>query len=174
MGEDDFPAFTGEVRTVTEPWKPMSIKPLIPVFIGLAVVVVTLFSAWYMNSVQIRQGSVSEAESPTPIPSSPENSPSSEEVETCTDAETAVTMVRNIFEEQSATPNQVSLILNEAANMWAAEANVSIGSKSEWLRKMNELVLQVDSYLLSGSPSDGPQKFDQLFANMSLVGNFCN
>jgi hypothetical protein len=83
-------------------------------------------------------------------------------------------MVRNIFEEQSATPNQVSLILNEAANMWAAEANVSSGSKSEWLRKMSELVLQVDSYLLSGSPSDGPQKFDQLFANMSLVGNFCN
>ena len=92
----------------------------------------------------------------------------------CTDAPVAVTMVRQIFEEGSASPSEVSLILNEAASMWTSEANGESGSKRDWLLKMSELALDVDSYLLTGSPADGMTKFDQLFANMGLVDNFCS
>jgi hypothetical protein len=92
----------------------------------------------------------------------------------CSEAAIAVTMVRNVFTDASATPNQVSQILNEAARMWAKEAQGSSGSKRDWLLKMNELSLAVDSYLITGSPSNGATKFDQLFANMGLVNNFCN
>lgn len=91
----------------------------------------------------------------------------------CSEAAVAVTMVRNVFAEGSATPNQVSQILNEAARMWTAEASSASGSKRDWLKKMSELALDVDSYLRTGSPSNGATKFDQLFANMGLVNNFC-
>ena len=92
----------------------------------------------------------------------------------CSEAAIAVTMVRNVFTDASATPNQVSQILNEAARMWAKEAQGSSGSKRDWLLKVNELSLAVDSYLITGSPSNGATKFDQLFANMGLVNNFCS
>jgi hypothetical protein len=91
----------------------------------------------------------------------------------CFDTETAVTMVRNVFLDGTATPAQVSAILNEASRMWASDAANSSGSKKEWRLKMSELALAVDSYLTTGSPSDGETKFDQLFANMGLVNNFC-
>jgi hypothetical protein len=83
-------------------------------------------------------------------------------------------MVRQIFEGGSASPTEVSLILNEAASMWTSEAAGASGSKREWLLKMSELSLDVDSYLLTGSPADGMTKLDQLFANMGLVDNFCS
>lgn len=91
----------------------------------------------------------------------------------CSDTRTAVTMVRNVFTEGNATPAQVSSILQEAAKMWASDARSVTGSKKEWRLKMSELSLAVNSYLMTGSPADGETKFDQLFANMGLVNNFC-
>jgi hypothetical protein len=82
-------------------------------------------------------------------------------------------MVRNIFSESSATASQVSLILDEAARMWAQDAGTSTGSKRDWLLKMNELAASVSSYVLTGAPEDGPTKLDQLFANMALTSSFC-
>lgn len=113
----------------------------------------------------------SSSASKTPSSSKPKKTSSAAK---CSEAPIAVTMVRNVFTDASATPNQVSQILNEAARMWAKEAQDSSGSKRDWLLKMNELSLAVDSYLLTGSPSNGATKFDQLFANMGLVNNFCN
>lgn len=106
-------------------------------------------------------------------PAAPSPNRDSESNGQCSEAAIAVTMVRSIFSDTSATPAQVSLILNEAAEMWAMEAKNSSGAKREWLLKMNELSLDVDSYLISGSPADGGTKLDQLFANMGLVDNFC-
>ena len=91
----------------------------------------------------------------------------------CFDSETAVTMVRNIFADSSATANQVSLILDEAASMWAQDGGTSTGSKRDWLLKMNELAVSLSSYILTGEPEDGPTKLDQLFANMALTSSFC-
>ena len=112
--------------------------------------------------------------SPNPTASAENSISETSETAECTDAPVAVTMVRQIFEEGSASPSEVSLILNEAASMWTSEANGESGSKREWLLKMSELALDVDSYLLTGSPADGTTKFDQLFANMGLVDNFCS
>ena len=114
---------------------------------------------------------------PTPTTSKAPSKPKPKRttsVAQCSEAATAVTMVRNVFSDGSATPNQVSSILNEAARMWSKEAQGASGSKREWLSKMAELARDVDSYLITGSPSNGATKFDQLFANMGLVNNFCN
>ncbi len=92
----------------------------------------------------------------------------------CLETETAVTMVRNIFVDSSATPSQVSLILDEAARMWAQDAGTSTGSMRDWLLKMNELAVSVSSYIVTGAPEDGPTKLDQLFANMALTSSFCS
>jgi hypothetical protein len=107
-------------------------------------------------------------------PSKPKPKKTIASVAKCSEAAVAVTMVRNVFSDASATPNQVSSILNEAARMWSKEAQGASGSKREWLSKMAELARDVDSYLRTGSPSNGATKFDQLFANMGLVNNFCN
>jgi hypothetical protein len=82
-------------------------------------------------------------------------------------------MARNIFSDSSATPSQVSLILDEAARMWAQDAGTATGSKRDWLLKMNELAVSVSGYILTGTPEDGPTKLDQLFANMALTSSFC-
>jgi hypothetical protein len=114
---------------------------------------------------------------PTPTTSKAPSKPKPKRttsVAQCSEAATAVTMVRNVFSDGSATPNQVSSILNEAARMWSKEAQSASGSKREWLSKMAELARDVDSYLITGSPANGATKFDQLFANMGLVNNFCN
>lgn len=110
---------------------------------------------------------------PTPTKSSPPQPTRTSAPATCFETETAVTMVRNVFSDASASPSQVSAILNEAARMWASDSVGASGSKKEWLQKMRELSLAVDSYLRTGTPADGATKFDQLFANMGLVNNFC-
>jgi len=91
----------------------------------------------------------------------------------CFETETAVTMVNNIFEDRSASPSQIGLILIDASSVWAKEASTSTGATRDWLLKMNELAVDVESYLLTGTPEDGPTKLDQLFANLSLVSSYC-
>jgi hypothetical protein len=43
----------------------------------------------------------------------------------------------------------------------------------DWLNKMSELGIELDSYILTGSPANGDVLFDQLVANMNLVDQFC-
>ena len=139
------------------------------VFVGLGVV--TLVSVALFSGAIRGQTS---SDDPRDIASS-QSQPQEQQADSasCTDTETAVTMVRNIFSESSATANQVSLILDEAAKMWAQESGKSTGAKRDWLLNMNELAVSVSSYVLTGTPEDGPTKLDQLFANMELTSNFC-
>lgn len=140
------------------------------VFVGLGMV--TLVSIALFSGA-IRGQTSSDA--PRDISSSQSN-PQEQQADSgsCTDSETAVTMVRNVFADGSATLNQVSLILDEAARMWAQDASTATGSKRDWLFKMNELAISVNSYLRTGAPEDGPTKLDQLFANMALTTSFCS
>jgi hypothetical protein len=139
--------------------------------VGLLIFTLVLGVVTTSNPNRIAESEQSNSESISTPAETPSDTPSSEG---CTDAATAVTMVRTIFAEGTASPTQVSLILNEAAKMWQDEAVTYSGSKQDWLIKMSELSLAVDSYLLTGSPADGMTKFDQLNANMNLVNNFCN
>jgi hypothetical protein len=128
-------------------------------------------------SIALSAGAIrgqTSADAPRDISSSQSKPPQQQASSTsCTESETAVTMVRNIFADSSATPSQVSLILDEAARMWAQDAGTATGSKRDWLLKMNELAVSVSSYILTGAPEDGPTKLDQLFANMELTSSFC-
>ena len=128
-------------------------------------------------SIALSAGAIrgtTSADTPKEISSSQSEQPPQQTSSTsCTETETAVTMVRNIFADSSATPSQVSLILDEAARMWAQDAGTATGSQRDWLLKMNELAVSVSSYILTGSPEDGPTKLDQLFANMALTSSFC-
>lgn len=136
---------------------------------GAALFVLTLVVGVLTTNSPTRTAEAEKSISETP--SAPVEIPLTNE---CSDAPVAVTMVSQIFEGGSATPTEVSLILNEAVSMWTSEASGESGSKREWLLRMSELALDVDSYLLTGSPADGMTKFDQLFANMGLVDNFCS
>jgi hypothetical protein len=140
------------------------------VFGGLGVVAIV--------SIALISGAIrgqTSADAPREISSSQSVVPNQQTSSTsCVETETAVTMVRNIFSDSSATPGQVSLILEEAATMWAQDAGTSTGSKRDWLLKMKELAVSVISYISTGTPVDGPTKLDQLFANMSLASSFCS
>ena len=140
------------------------------VFVGLAVVGIV--------SIALFSGAIRgprSADAPREISSSQSAAPNQpNSSKSCLETETAVTMVRNIFIDSSATPSQVSLILDEAARMWAQDAGTSTGSMRDWLLKMNELAVSVSSYIVTGAPEDGPTKLDQLFANMALTSSFCS
>ena len=170
-------------------------KPTLFALLGGAVVVIVLMISISQGINASRQvattkpaPSASAAQSASPTPSASTEAPAPVATKSatpkptrtaapapsgCFETKTAVTMVRNVFSDGTATPSQVSAILNEAARMWASDAASATGSKKEWMLKMRELSLAVDSYLRTGSPSDGATKFDQLFANMGLVNNFC-
>jgi hypothetical protein len=139
--------------------------------VGLFIFALVIGVSTTSNPNRMAESEQSNSESISTPGDTPTDASSSEG---CTDAQTAVTMVRTIFAEGTAKPNEVSLILNEAAKMWQDEAASSSGSKQDWLLKMSELSLAVDSYLLTGSPENGMTKFDQLNANMGIVNNFCS
>ena len=151
------------------------------VFVGL--VLITVISIAFFTGALRGQTSAdtprdispSESKPPKQQASSAPSQPQKQQASStsCSDSKTAVTMVRNIFADGSATISQVSLILDEAAIMWAQDATTAAGSKRDWLLKMNELAISVSSYLLTGAPEDGPTKLDQLFANMALTSSFC-
>jgi hypothetical protein len=148
----------------------MNAKRLFGSIIG-TLIIGGLILAALADSISQQETTAGTDNSISETPSPPAETSGTDE---CTDAPVAVTMVRQIFKDGSASPAEVSLILNEAASMWTNEANGESGSKGDWLLKMSQLALDVDSYLLTGSPADGMTKFDQLFANMGLVDNFCS
>lgn len=92
----------------------------------------------------------------------------------CSIIRTDITMLRTSFRDGTDTPQQVSWLLDAASADFGKAAESFTGSTSDWLNKMSELAEKVRSYILQGSPSDGPQALDQLFANMDLVEQFCN
>lgn len=104
------------------------------------------------------------------------NASSSKVAETddaCSPVKTSVTIIRTAFSEGTASPEEMSLLLDSAIGDWKFAAQVYTGSKSDWLNKMAEKGEEVKSYILTGSPSNGPQSFNQLTANMNLVDQFC-
>jgi hypothetical protein len=155
-----------------------------PILNERSAVVFVVFGIVALVSIALSAGAIrgqTSADAPKDIsssqstPSSSQSKPPQQQASStsCTESETAVTMVRNIFADSSATPSQVSLILDESARMWAQDAVTASGSKRDWLLKMNELAVSVSSYIITGAPEDGPTKLDQLFANMALTPSFC-
>lgn len=119
---------------------------------------------------------ISEANPVLPTSSSQGNSSSSQVAETndaCSPIRASVTMIRTAFSEGTASPGEMSILLDSAIGDWRFAAQVYTGSKSEWLKKMAEKAEDVKSYILTGSSSSGPQALDQLMANMNLVNQFC-
>jgi len=92
----------------------------------------------------------------------------------CTSIETNITMVRTAFTAGNKTPQQIAILLNSAAGDWAATSLSYSGSRADWLRKMSGLSKQLRSYVLTGTPSNGPQILDQLGNNFGLFKQFCN
>jgi hypothetical protein len=86
---------------------------------------------------------------------------------------TDITMLRTSFSVGEDTPQQVSFLLEAARNDFSQAASSFTGSKAAWLEKMAELSGKVSLYIMTGSPEDGPQALDQLYANMNLVDQFC-
>lgn len=119
---------------------------------------------------------IGEANPVPPTSSTQGNGSSSQVSETndaCSPVKTSVTMIRTAFLEGTASPDEMSLLLDSAIGDWKVAAQVYTGSKSDWLNKMAEKAEDVKSYILTGSPSSGPQSLDQLTANMNLVNKFC-
>ncbi len=102
------------------------------------------------------------------------NSTSSAKPADCPVIETNVTMVRNVFREGKATPQQAAAVLESASDDWAKVARAASGSRADWLKKMSDLSLDLRGYILTGSPSNGDLIFDQLSNNMNLVTQFCS
>ncbi len=118
---------------------------------------------------------IGQANPAPPTSSSQVNSSSSQvaQDDPCTPVETSVTMIRTAFSDGTASPQEMSDLLDSAIADWKFAAQVYTGSKSDWLNKMAEKAEAVKSYVLTGSPSNGPQALDQLLANMNLVDQFC-
>jgi hypothetical protein len=105
--------------------------------------------------------------------SSPRETTVAEVSSDCSTIRTDITMLRTSFSQGKDTPQQVSWLLEAAGNDFSRTASSFSGSKADWLDKMSELTKKVSSYILQGTPSDGPKALDQLFANMNLVDQFC-
>ena len=82
-------------------------------------------------------------------------------------------MIEGAFANGDASPQQMSLLLNAASAGWLSASAQSTGSESDWLAKMSELSLKLESFILTGSPANGGQLLDQLNNNMDLVSQFC-
>ncbi len=146
----------------------------VAIFLGVCIVLFVGFggSVWNAKSRYINSDST-VTESPSAKPSAtklPEKSLDS----SCTTIRTDTTMISTLFTEGKATINQTVELLSAAGSDWREEAKKYSGSKAAWLNKMAELSGKLENYLLTGSPSNGEQLLDQLFANMNLVNQFCD
>lgn len=91
----------------------------------------------------------------------------------CSIIEQQIHEVKGVFLQGTAGVSEVTMTLEVAIAAWSAEAETSSGSRASWLNKMSELTRELNTYITTGSPSNGSQIQDQLFANMSLLNNFC-
>ena len=95
------------------------------------------------------------------------------EISRCSLIQSDITMIEGAFANGDASPQQMSLLLNAASAGWLSASAQSTGSESDWLAKMSELSLKLESFILTGSPANGGQLLDQLNNNMDLVSQFC-
>ena len=140
---------------------------LIIIFTGVLVLFLVILGSSSANKEGNPKESITKA-SPTPA-SSVETTGSNE----CTTIRTDITMLRTSFSVGEDSPQEVGFLLEAARNDFSRSASSFTGSKAAWLDKMAELITKVHSYIVSGSPADGPKALDQLFANMNLVDQFC-
>ena len=106
--------------------------------------------------------------------STPSETTVAQESSECSTIRTDITMLRTSFSQGEDTPQQVSWLLEAAGSDFSQAASSFSGSKADWLDKMSQLTKKVSSYIIQGTPADGPKALDQLFANMNLVDQFCN
>jgi hypothetical protein len=95
------------------------------------------------------------------------------EISRCSLIQSDITMIESAFSDGDATPKQMSLLLSAASAGWLSASAQSTGAESDWLAKMSELSLKLESFILTGSPANGGQLLDQLNNNMDLVSQFC-
>jgi hypothetical protein len=146
--------------------KKLGCLPVVGIFILLGAI-----ASGVSGGNNASDNALSQTSSETPKPTRTSQAQTS--ANQCISIRTNVTMIRNAFSEGKASPQQMSALLNSASNDWSRSAVSSSGSMKDWLNKMSELGIKLDSYILTGSPANGDVLFDQLVANMNLVDQFC-
>lgn len=73
------------------------------------------------------------------------------------------------------SPEEATKALTEEMDYWYREARKHPENHPTgvWLRKMSSLNLDVNSFLLTGFPEDGPDKAEELMAQLALVDQYC-
>ena len=73
------------------------------------------------------------------------------------------------------SPEEATKALTEEMDYWYREARKHPENHptSVWLRKMASLNLDVNSFLLTGFPEDGPDKAEQLVTQLALADQYC-
>lgn len=73
------------------------------------------------------------------------------------------------------SPEEASKALTEEMDYWYREARnlPDNNPTSVWLREMANLNLDVNSFLVTGFPEDGPDKAEKLMSQLALVDQYC-
>lgn len=135
---------------------------------GLLVLALIVLGSSMNSSKDTQSKSTTSPKSETSAPAVIEGSSE------CSSIRTDITMIRTSFSQATDTPQEVSWLLEAAGNDFRQAASSFSGSKADWLNKMSQLTKKISSFILQGSPADGPQALDQLYANMDLVDQFCD
>jgi hypothetical protein len=125
--------------------------------------------AWSLSSFIFLQSLTPDTPRPTSTLSS-----TAKPLDSCGRVKNQISQVSGAIQGGDQSVSELELTLRVAAQIWATEATSQSGSKAAWLEKMAELALDVDSFMLTGSPYDGELKLDQLFNNMTLYSQFCD
>jgi len=105
-------------------------------------------------------------------PAKPQSQPQVTQDTSCSAIATQISNVQYVLNSSSGAVAE-SDSLSLAAAAWNDEATHFTGSKRDWLIKMSELAAEVNDFVTTGEPSDGPLKATQLQNNMNLIGIFC-
>ena len=143
-----------------------------PFFWVLIVAIAILVFAFNISRTSESSPITTSSQSPT-SPRTSEKATTEDSSSQCFKIETNIIMIRNLFDDGTASPRQVRAVLDSAASEWSSIATSFTGSKSEWLKKMAELSTDLGSYIATGEPSNGELLLDQLYNNFALADNFC-
>ena len=148
--------------------KPSRTYLIISCIAGALIVITFIANGFFLDPSGKSNSSQVSQSSSTPSETTDVRNPSD-----CFIVRTDITMLRTSFSVGEDTPQQVSFLLEAARNDFSQAASSFTGSKAAWLDKMAELTGKISSFILTGTPEDGPQALDQLYANMDLVDQFC-
>lgn len=143
-----------------------------PVFWVVIVAITLLVLTFNVSRINQSNPATTPSQSPTSSRST-EKATTEDSSSQCFKIETNIIMIRNLFDDGTASPRQARAVLDSAASDWGSIATSFTGSKSEWLKKMAELSTDLGSYIDTGEPANGELLLDQLYNNFALADNFC-